>query len=91
VSGGGTWEVAYAANTWSCAIRTNGSLYCWGTNTANGYLGDGTTAVRLVPTLIAASKTWSTLPSKGSDTHTCAIDSGSLLFCWVRGVVAALA
>lgn len=86
VSGGGSWKMAYAANSWSCGIMANGSMYCWGTNSGNGYLGDGTTATRLVPTLITPNRTWSRLPSKGSDTHTCAIDAAGLLFCWVGRV-----
>ena len=38
-------------DTSQCAIRTNGSLSCWGSNTY-GQLGDGTSTQRNAPTAV---------------------------------------
>jgi alpha-tubulin suppressor-like RCC1 family protein len=44
----------------TCATRTTGSLWCWGSN-SYGQLGDGTTTTRLTPTRIGTATTWTTL------------------------------
>ena len=51
-------------------------------------VGDGTAVNRLLPTMINASISWAVLAPRGtgdgSQIHTCAIDSNSKLYCWVR-------
>jgi alpha-tubulin suppressor-like RCC1 family protein len=61
-----------------CAIKTNGSLYCWGENVA-GQLGLGNLVDVSVPKRVG-SKTWVSVEC-GYRT-TCAIDSDGWLFCW---------
>ena len=41
----------FGANNYSLALKSDGTLYAWGDNTS-GQLGDGTTARRLVPTIV---------------------------------------
>ena len=41
----------------TCAIRTDNSLWCWGSN-ERGQVGDGTTTDRLVPTAIGQGQAW---------------------------------
>ena len=38
----------------TCALTTTGSAYCWGANQL-AQLGDGSTALRAVPTLVQSS------------------------------------
>jgi len=44
----------------SCATKSNGTLYCWGSN-AFGQLGDNSTTSRLTPTAAATVLTWTTV------------------------------
>lgn len=62
----------------TCAIMSDGTLWCWGRNDA-GQLGDGTTTPRLFPVRVGSETEWTSV-SAGAD-HTCGIRSGSL-FCW---------
>jgi len=52
VTGGLMFSMLSAGDTHACGITTGGVAYCWGLNDM-GQLGDGTTADRLVPTLVA--------------------------------------
>lgn len=65
----------------SCAIKTNGNLFCWGSNDY-GQLADGSTnntsAPPATPTL-----TDTTQVSAGRE-HTCAITTDKQLYCWGR-------
>ena len=62
-----------------CAIKANGSLYCWGENTW-GNLGTGNLVHARVPTQVLGGKTWVSVEC--GYRSTCAIDSGGWLFCW---------
>lgn len=48
VAGGHTWRSVSAGTLSVCGITTGGELFCWGNN-RYGQLGDGTTAIALVP------------------------------------------
>ena len=63
----------------TCAIKTSGALYCWGTN-GYGQIGDNTTTARTTPTATSNMTTGVTQVSLGNQT-TCAIKAGSL-YCW---------
>jgi alpha-tubulin suppressor-like RCC1 family protein len=69
-------------NAHACAVRTNGTLACWGYNN-NGQLGDGTRSNRSVPTTVPGL---SNVVEVGVGSgHTCAIvASGSerQVWCW---------
>jgi alpha-tubulin suppressor-like RCC1 family protein len=70
--------VASASHT--CARKTDGSLWCWGSNSA-GKLGDGTTVGKLTPTQIASLGT-SVAQIAASAYHTCARKTDGSLWCW---------
>lgn len=65
-----------------CAIKTNGTLWCWGNN-EDGQLGLGDTVNRNVPTQVGSDTTWR---SGGAGyTSTCAINQiagVNTLWCW---------
>jgi alpha-tubulin suppressor-like RCC1 family protein len=67
----------------SCAVKLDGTLWCWGLN-SNGQIGDGTSqagANRFVPSqVIALSNTAKTVSAGGH--HTCATTSNGSVFCW---------
>jgi alpha-tubulin suppressor-like RCC1 family protein len=62
----------------TCAIKQDGSLWCWGWN-GYGQLGDGTNTSRNTPVQIMSSGVTSV--SLG-DSHTCAIKQDGSLWCW---------
>lgn len=63
----------------SCAIATEGPLYCWGSND-NGQLGDGQSSPRsLEPTLVAGSRRYVAVDA---GIHTCALSEAGEAYCW---------
>ncbi len=64
----------------TCVSVTSGQTLCWGAN-QRGQLGDGTTRVRIVPTLVPEFSARAI--SSGSE-HTCAIDTAGDVWCWGR-------
>ncbi len=78
--GDGSWTVVSASDGHTCAVRSDGSLWCWGSN-AHGQLGDGTTTRRTIPTReMNADADWMTV-SAGVG-HTCGIRQDGTLWCW---------
>ncbi len=75
-------QIVTAANS-TCGILTDGKLNCWGNNFA-GQLGDGTTDMRLSPTLIDGGSEYLTVAHGNSNgpAHTCAIATTGALKCW---------
>lgn len=74
-----TWISVSAGPTFTCAVRSTGTLSCWGDN-SRSQLGDGTTTSRAAPTVIGVATTW-TAVSVGA-LHGCARQSDSTLWCW---------
>lgn len=66
---GGSYEESH-----TCALKTDGSLWCWGAN-ESGQLGDGTTGNKSVPTEVKIPGTQILSVSVGSY-HTCATTKG---------------
>jgi alpha-tubulin suppressor-like RCC1 family protein len=62
----------------TCAIKQDGSLWCWGNNWA-GQLGDGTYVEKSTPVQIMSS---GVLAVSLGDSHTCAIKTDGSLWCW---------
>ncbi len=86
VRAGGYVELSSSGNH-TCALRMDGTLWCWGENTS-GQIGVGDNR-RTVdePTRVGGEGPWSQV-SAGRE-HTCAIQ-GNQLYCWgynVRGAV----
>lgn len=63
----------------SCALRSDGTVHCWGQNT-HGQLGDGTTLARLAPVPVAGLVDATTL-AMGAN-HGCALVAGGRVWCW---------
>jgi len=65
----------------TCAIKTDGSLWCWGKNNY-GQLGIGNTTSKNTPTRVGTDNNWQSVFAGGS--HTCAIKTDGSLWCWGR-------
>lgn len=78
-----TWKKVAAGSRHTCAIRENGTLWCWGSN-RRGQLGlaSETTSKRQVdaPTRIRGNQTWTEVFP--GTFHTCAMDASQTLYCW---------
>ena len=68
-----------AGTTYNCAVRTDGTLWCWGSN-RRGQLGDGTTTNRATPVQVGTGTTWASVSA--GDSHTCATRTDGTLWCW---------
>ena len=74
----------------SCAVKSDGTAYCWGHNegdsmygTGGGQLGDGTTTNSNVPvSVVGLSSVSSIAPSSATIGHTCAVVSNTTVKCW---------
>lgn len=81
VSVGGQIDDFGTPADYACAIKTTGTLWCWGDDTY-GQLGINSTAPTDTPTQVGALTTW-TAVSAGAAT-TCGIAGGALT-CWGAG------
>jgi len=78
----GTEILAFAAGAeHTCALKKNGSVWCWGNNTTDGRLGDGSTAPRSAP-VKASGLDADVVALSAGDVHTCAIKKDGTLWCW---------
>jgi alpha-tubulin suppressor-like RCC1 family protein len=77
------WVQVTAADTHTCAIKANGSLFCWGAG-SNGRLGNGGTAQYNYPVEVSANATdWAQVDAGGGTT--CAVKTNGSLLCWGMG------
>src|SRR5256886_8150737 len=67
----------------TCAVTTDGTIYCWGFN-GNGQLGDGTRTNRAVPALVQAPTGVTFQAVSAGGQHTCAVASTGDAYCWGR-------
>ena len=75
-----TQVVAGAAHT--CALRTDGAVFCWGDN-ASGQLGDNSPTDRLLPTGVNGLGSGSGVVALSAGAqHTCALKSNHEVVCW---------
>ena len=65
----------------ACAVMSDGTLSCWGSN-AWGQLGDGTTTSRSIPVAVSGISTATQV--SGGFGHTCARLSDGTVKCWGR-------
>lgn len=75
-------SMAGGFQNWACAIRLDGSLWCWGNN-GQGRLGDGTTTSRNIPTQVSGGGTWQKVVlSSAYQGRSCGIQTDDTLWCW---------
>jgi alpha-tubulin suppressor-like RCC1 family protein len=63
---------------YSCAVRSDATLWCWGTNVLNTFGKGSSTGLDTVPVQAAAGSTW---VSVAVNINTCAIDYAGSLSC----------
>ena len=82
-TGASNWTQVTLGEKHSCAIKVDGSLWCWGGN-GSRELGDGTREDRHTPVRVGASQgPWAQVDaSRGSLSHTCAVTTSNALYCW---------
>ncbi|TAN57279.1 hypothetical protein EPN15_04850, partial [Patescibacteria group bacterium] len=78
----GTVKEIAAGDVHTCALKTNGSMVCWGYNT-NGQIGDNTTTQRNIPTQVSGL-TAGTVKEITAGVHTCVIKTDGSMMCWGR-------
>jgi alpha-tubulin suppressor-like RCC1 family protein len=85
VAGGGTdWYQVSCGNNTAAAVKRDGSLWTWGSNSA-GVLGDGTTTNRSSPVSITTSNNWiqvAVASTSQSTYHAAAIKTDGSLWTW---------
>ena len=63
----------------SCAMRGDGTVRCWGDN-SDGQLGDGTTTDRSTPVTVVGLA--NVIAIAAGDRHVCALAGGGTVSCW---------
>jgi alpha-tubulin suppressor-like RCC1 family protein len=63
----------------ACALRADGTAWCWGNN-ANGQLGDGTRTRRKAPVQVRGLRAVMDIATSGQ--YTCAIDQSDVVWGW---------
>ena len=69
-----------AGGSHTCAILTDGSLWCWGANDY-GQLGLGDKTNRLSPVRVGTATNWRSVAASEND-FTCAVNDLNQVFCW---------
>ena len=75
----GAWAAVAAGATHTCAIKTDGTLWCWGRGDV-GQLGLGDGTVEQDTPMQVGDATWSAIST--SDATTCGIQTDGTLWCW---------
>ncbi len=79
-TGGTNWKQVACGNLYTVAIKTDGTLWTWGSN-SNGQLGDNTTTTRVTPvTTFAGGTNWKQVACGLQ--HTAAIKTDGTLWVW---------
>ncbi len=73
------WQDVAIADSHSCSVGTDGTLWCWGGN-SRGQLGDGTNDDRSIPTRVGDDEDWNLVTA--ATNHSCAIKDDGTLWCW---------
>src|SRR5262249_37967724 len=79
------WSSVSAGALYTCAVRTDGTLWCWGVIAqALGY--DDSLAVTGTPLQVGGGNTWAAVSTSRLTTvgnpHTCAVRTDGTLWCW---------
>ena len=79
--GGGTYTAISAGSDHTCALRADGSVWCWGANSL-AQAGQAPSSVPLVvPTQVSALSSGVTDLDSGSY-HTCVLKAEGTVWCW---------
>jgi alpha-tubulin suppressor-like RCC1 family protein len=82
-AGGSSWKQVSSGGSYTAAIKTDGTLWTWGSG-SNGRLGNAQTTDRSTPvTTFAGGTNWKQVSSGGS--HTAAIKTDGTLWTWGLG------
>jgi alpha-tubulin suppressor-like RCC1 family protein len=76
---GETWRMVSASQS-TCAVRDDGTLWCWGPN-AQGELGEVGTRLE-APVRLGDSSCWASVDVQWG--HTCGVKRNGTLWCWGR-------
>ncbi len=82
VSGGHLWSLISASDYYSCGLRTDGTVYCWGSD-ATGQLGNGASGNQNAPFAITGSALYSYIDT--AEGHACGIQTNGSAWCWGAG------
>jgi alpha-tubulin suppressor-like RCC1 family protein len=76
----GNTPAAAANSGHTCAVRSDGTLWCWREN-AHGQLGRGNTTDSTSPVQVTSpALSWSGVTA--GNYHSCAVTTGRALYCW---------
>jgi alpha-tubulin suppressor-like RCC1 family protein len=81
------WAIVAAGTFETCALRRDGTLWCWGENSM-GQLGIGSTVGQPIPVQVGFATDWETITTNGG--HTCGLRSDHSLWCWGHNAVGAV-
>ena len=80
ITGGTNWKQSSCGYRHTAAVKNDGTLWCWGSNT-NGILGDNTTVARSSPVqTITVGTNWKQVAC--GYRHTAAVKNDGTLWCW---------
>jgi len=81
ITGGINWKQVAGGYNHTAAIKTDGTLWCWGYNVTYGQLGDNTIVHRSSPVqTVAFGKNWKQVSC--GDRYTASIKTDGTLWCW---------
>jgi alpha-tubulin suppressor-like RCC1 family protein len=82
VNGGISFRNISAGYLHTCAVATDGTGYCWGSDLGSGAMGQGDRMVQLLvdPTPLMGGVSFQTIST--ATTHTCGISTTSIAYCW---------
>jgi alpha-tubulin suppressor-like RCC1 family protein len=87
VTFGTNWKQVACGETHTAAIKTDGTLWCWGKNSYGNQLGDNTIINRSSPVqTVAGGTNWKQVAAGVN--HTAAIKTDGTLWCWGKNQIA---
>lgn len=79
VGGGHIFTQIAGGDTFTCALKANGSAWCWGYN-AFGAIGDGTLTTRFSPVAVIGGHVFAKIDTSGR--HVCGLKANGTMYCW---------